>query len=339
MMLDAAARLARLLPPETAHRAGVAGLKLGLARFARGGATPALPVEVAGLALPNPVGLAAGFDKEAEVPDAALALGFGFVEVGAVTPKPQPGNPRPRLFRLPEDRAIINRFGFNSGGLDAFAERLAARRSRGAHGVVGVNLGANKNSVDRTTDYVAGLTRLWALADFFTVNISSPNTPGLRELQGRDALASLLDRLAEARAGLAGAKAAPPLFLKVAPDLDDAAIAMIAEAARDSAIDGLVVSNTTIARPESLRGAAKDETGGLSGRPLFEPSTRVLKAFRQATHGRMPLIGVGGVGDPALYRGIQLLAGLFACLVVKTAQAVRHFVTGSPVIAVLDRES
>ncbi|MGD2131872.1 MAG: quinone-dependent dihydroorotate dehydrogenase [Maricaulaceae bacterium] len=300
MIVDLAARAARLLPPEAAHRAGLLGLKLGAAR--RGPPPqecPALETMLAGLKLPNPVGLAPGFDKNAEVPDEALRLGFGFVEIGAVTPRPQAGNPRPRLFRLDEDRAVINRMGFNNDGLDAIARRLEKRYRRGGVGSVGVNLGANKDSEDRAGDYVKGLVRLWGLADYFTVNVSSPNTPALRELQGRDALGALLDRLAEARAGRAGDTAAPPMFLKVAPDLNEDEIDAIASAARETGVDGLVVSNTTVARPASLKSRFKDEQGGLSGRPLFEPSTRVLKLFRQATAGRVPLIGVGGIEDAA----------------------------------------
>lgn len=298
MILDALSKLARLLPPEPAHRVGILGLKLGLGGLAQpAAASQRLATTVAGLVLPNPIGLAAGFDKNAEVIDAALGLGFGFVEAGAVTPKAQPGNPTPRFFRLTQDRAVINRFGFNNAGLEEFAAQLELRR--GQPGVVGVNLGANKDSDDRVADYVTGLKRLWGLADFFTVNVSSPNTPGLRDLQGRGALTELLDRVAEARVAKAGNAPAAPLFVKVAPDLDDDAIETIADVARETAVDGLIVSNTTISRPETLLSAQASEAGGLSGRPLFELSTTTLRAFRQATGGRMTLIGVGGVESGA----------------------------------------
>lgn len=302
MIVDALSGLARLLPPETAHRAGIVALKAGLGGLGRRPAhDPRLATTFAGLTLANPIGLAAGFDKDAEVVDAALGLGFGFVEAGAVTPRPQPGNPRPRLFRLTEDRAVINRFGFNNAGLEVIAARLEARLAapRRRPGVVGINLGANKDSEDRAADYVTSLNRLWGLVDYFTVNISSPNTPGLRDLQGRDALIALLDRLADARATKTADAPAAAVFLKVAPDLDDDAIETIADAARETNIDGLVLTNTTVARPSTLRGAARGETGGLSGRPLFEPSTRILRAFRQCTGGRMPLVGVGGVESGA----------------------------------------
>ena len=297
-MLNAGARLARHLPAETAHSAGLHGL----ATAARLGVIPApsepdprLHTQIASLNLPNPVGLAAGFDKDSRAPDALLQLGFGFVEMGTVTPRPQPGNERPRLFRLAEDHAVINRFGFNSRGLETTAKRLSARENR--PGVVGANVGANKDSTDRAADYVKGITRLWGLADYFTVNISSPNTPGLRDLQGGDALDDLLARVEEARLGLAGEGPSAPVFLKVAPDLDDGAIERIAQTARAHAIDGLIISNTTIERPNSLTSAARGETGGLSGRPLFARSTEVLAAFFAACQGQMPLIGVGGVED------------------------------------------
>lgn len=302
MILDALSKLARLLPPEPAHRVGILGLKLGLGGLARpAAASQRLATTVAGLALPNPIGLAAGFDKNAEVIDAALGLGFGFVEAGAVTPLAQPGNPTPRFFRLTQDRAVINRFGFNNAGLEEFAARLEVRleAGRGRPGIVGVNLGANKDADDRVADYVTGLKRLWGLADFFTVNVSSPNTPGLRDLQGRGALTELLDRVAEARVAMVGDAPAAPLFVKVAPDLDDDAIETIADVARETTVDGLIVSNTTISRPETLLSAQASEAGGLSGRPLFELSTKTLRAFRQATGGRMALIGVGGVESGA----------------------------------------
>jgi dihydroorotate dehydrogenase len=242
--------------------------------------------------LPNPVGLAAGFDKNGEVARAMLAAGFGFVECGTVTPLPQAGNPRPRLFRLSEDRAVINRMGFNNHGLERFAANLPRRGA----GVVGANIGANKDAADRIGDYVAGLKRLWDLADYFTVNVSSPNTPGLRALQTGAALSELLGRVAEARAALSGHA---PIFLKVAPDLDDTEIAAIADAVAAAGFDGVVVSNTTLARPDDLVSSHRGETGGLSGAPLMARATQVLADFYAAAAGRFVLIGVGGVASGA----------------------------------------
>ena len=293
-MYDLAARALRTLDPEQAHTLTLAALKAGLGPRAHAADDPILAVTIAGLSLPNCIGLAAGFDKNAEVPDAMLNAGFGFVECGSVTPKPQPGSPKPRLFRLSEDGAVINRMGFNNAGLEAFASRLSARRAR--PGVVGANLGANKDSDDRIGDYVEGLKRLWGLASYFTVNVSSPNTPGLRALQTRAALDELLGRLGEVRQTLEGRA---PLFLKVAPDLEDAEIEGVAEACLANGVDALIVSNTTVARPASLRSAQREETGGLSGVPLFEPSTRVLQQFAAVSRGRLPLIGVGGVSSGA----------------------------------------
>jgi dihydroorotate dehydrogenase len=283
----------RTLDPETAHVAAVKGLKLGLGPRAPADRWPRLRTSIAGLDLPNPIGMAAGFDKNCEAPDALLAAGFGFVECGTVTPKPQAGNPRPRLFRLSEDAAVINRMGFNNDGLDAFASRLEKRARRG--GIVGANVGANKDSADRAGDYVLGLARIWPHCAYVTANISSPNTPGLRGLQEKGALEDLLGRLREARGPLETAHGKRPLYLKVAPDLDEGAIGDIANLALAYALDGLIVSNTTIARPATLRSARKNEAGGLSGKPLFEPSTQVLRLFAQALGKRLPLIGVGGI--------------------------------------------
>ncbi len=247
------------------------------------------------LRLANPIGLAAGFDKNAEASDALLAAGFGFVECGTATPRPQDGNPAPRLFRLEEDRAVINRLGFNNDGVEAMAVRLGARRSSA---VVGANVGANKDSADRVADYVAGLTRLWTVADYFTLNISSPNTPGLRDLQSGDALQDLLGRVAETRWTLAydGDR---PIFLKVAPDLAEAEVEAIVEAALRFGLQGLIVGNTTLARPAGLKSTHRDEAGGLSGAPLMGPSTRLLRQFHAAAGGRLLLIGVGGISSGA----------------------------------------
>jgi len=276
------------LEPERAHSLALQLLRAGLGP--RGGpvTSPRLRTRLAGLDLPNPLGIAAGFDKNADAIRALLAAGPGFVEIGAVTPKAQPGNPRPRLFRLREDRAAINRFGFNNDGMEAIRPRLAAARGLG---VIGVNLGANKDSADRAGDYVTVLRHLWDVADFFTVNVSSPNTERLRDLQGRAALEALLGRIAEARAGLAGEK---PVFLKIAPDLSDDEVAETARITEARGLSGLIATNTTTARP-GLRSRHSGEAGGLSGQPLFERSTEVLALAYRATEGRLPLIGVGGI--------------------------------------------
>ena len=266
-----------------------------------------LRTNVMGLEFSNPVGLAAGFDKHAEVPDALLGLGFGFVEVGSVTPRPQPGNPRPRIFRLEEDRAVINRYGFNSQGLAAAAGRL--RRRRGQPGIVGVNVGANKDSQDPVADYVEGVGELTGLAAYFVINVSSPNTPGLRTLQARDSLDALLDRVLAARRK-GGAQNSTPLVVKIAPDLSPEDCQDIAEVLLARGVDGLIVSNTTTARP-ALRSNSRDETGGLSGVPLLEPSTRILAEMYRLTEGKLSLIGTGGIasGHDA-YRKIKAGASL-----------------------------
>ena len=288
---DLSASLLRKLDPETAH--GLAIRALQTVPFPAPKADdPILATTVAGLKLPNPVGLAAGLDKNGEALTGLSKLGFGFVECGSVTPLPQPGNAKPRLFRLSEDRAIINRMGFNNAGLEAFAARLGDRRPGS---VVGANLGANKDTEDRAADYVAGLQRLDGLADYFTINISSPNTPGLRALQGREALDDLLGRVAEARPGTPG-KGRPPVFLKIAPDLTATEIAMIVEAAIAHQIDALIVSNTTLDRP-SLRSRDAGETGGLSGAPLKQKALTALRDAAAAGGGRLPLIGVGGIAS------------------------------------------
>ncbi len=257
---------------------------------------PVLAIRIAGIDFPNPIGLAAGFDKDGEVPDAMLGLGFGFVEIGTLTPLPQGGNPKPRLFRLAEDAAVINRMGFNNGGQAAALQRLSGRAGRG--GIVGVNIGANKDSVDRIADYVQGVRAMAPVADYLTVNISSPNTPGLRALQDAGALTALLDAVMDVR-GIDG----PPLFLKVAPDLEPADIDDIARIAIDARIEGLIVSNTTIARPP-LASRHGGETGGLSGAPLRDVALQRIRDFRSATGGALPLIGAGGIasGEDAYQR-------------------------------------
>jgi len=276
------------LDAERAHRLTIAALKLRPAGTPPE-PDPALATTVAGLAFPNPIGLAAGFDKDAEVAAAMLGLGFGFVEVGTLTPRPQAGNVKPRLFRLAEDRAAINRMGFNNGGQAAARARLARRGA----GIVGVNVGANKDSADRIADYVAGVRAMAAVADYLTVNISSPNTPGLRALQDRAALDALLGAVLEAR-GTAG----PPVFLKVAPDLAPADVADIAEVSLARGIDGLIVSNTTVSRPP-LSSRHAGEAGGLSGAPLKALALERLRDFRRATRGALPLIAAGGIASGA----------------------------------------
>ena len=287
-----ATRALHALDPEDAHRATLLSLKAGLGPVVEDAADPMLAIDLAGITLPNPVGLAAGFDKNAEVPAPMLAAGFGFVECGTVTPLAQPGNPRPRLFRLGRDGAVINRMGFNNAGLKPFARRLARR----GPGVVGANIGANKQSDDRIGDYVTGLTRLWGLADYFTVNVSSPNTPGLRALQTGEALQELLGRVAEARGRLGGGA---PIFLKVAPDLEEAEIEAIADGVAAVGFEGVIVSNTTLSRPSALHGRDREQAGGLSGAPVFALSTRVLGQFHAAARGRFVLVGVGGIASGA----------------------------------------
>ncbi|MGD9981151.1 MAG: quinone-dependent dihydroorotate dehydrogenase [Hyphomonadaceae bacterium] len=290
---DLVTRGLRAIDPETAHYAALWGLRVRAGPRARADRWPRLHTTLAGLDLPNPVGMAAGFDKNCEAPDALLACGFGFVECGTVTPKPQDGNPKPRIFRLSEDRAVINRLGFNNKGLDAFVDRLAARSGKG--GVVGANVGANKETADRAADYVLGMGRVWKHASYITANISSPNTPGLRGLQERGALEDLLGRLREARAPLTASHGPRPLFLKVAPDLDETAVRDIAELALINELDALIVSNTTLQRPEHLTSDNREEAGGLSGQPLFQISTHTLRLFAQTLERRLPLIGVGGI--------------------------------------------
>jgi dihydroorotate dehydrogenase len=287
-----ATRALRALDPEDAHGLAIRALQAGLGPRARRD-DPILATELAGLKLPNPIGLAPGFDKNAQVFGPMLRAGFGFVECGTVTPKPQAGNPRPRLFRLTDDQAVINRMGFNNEGLEAFAARLGRR----GPGVVGANIGANKDSEDRIGDYVTGLERLWGLASYFTINISSPNTPGLRALQTKAALEELLGRLAEARDALPREDLVP-MFLKVAPDLEAGEVEAIVETVLANGLAGIIVSNTTITRPP-LKSGFGGEQGGLSGAPLRELSTAKLAEFAQAAAGRLVLIGAGGVAGGA----------------------------------------
>ena len=287
---DLAAPLLRAMPAERAHRAAIRALAL-LPAGAPAPRAPSLAVDAFGLAFPNPLGLAAGFDKNAEAVDGALALGFGFIEVGSLTPRPQEGNPQPRLFRLGEDGAIINRMGLNNCGHAAALERLKRRKK---HGIVGVNIGPNKDSADRGADYVAGVKAFADLADYLAINVSSPNTPGLRDLQQGDALDALIARVIDARDA---AQKRAPLLVKIAPDVTLAELDAIVAVARARRVDGMIVSNTTLARPQSLRSGSANEAGGLSGRPLFAPSTALLRQTYLRVERQFPLVGVGGVED------------------------------------------
>jgi dihydroorotate dehydrogenase len=292
MIFALATQALRLLPAETAHRTTIR-LAAAAAPFLPHAEAddPRLAVDAFGLKFANPIGLAAGFDKDAEVPHAMAKFGFGFVECGTLTPRPQSGNPKPRLFRLREDRAVINRMGFNNRGMEVARTKLV---SRDAKAIVGINIGANKDSTDRIEDYRRCFDVLAPLASYVTINVSSPNTPGLRGLQNKDELSRLLATLIEARRAT---MFRVPLLLKIAPDLDDPALDDVAESALAAGIDGLIVSNTTIARPSSLRSANAKETGGLSGAPLFAPSTRILAEMRKRIGSRAVLVGAGGVAS------------------------------------------
>ena len=297
-LADRAAGLLRLLEPERAHRLAIRTARRARFRASEAVRDPRLRVDALGLEFPNPVGLAAGFDKDAAVPDSMLALGFGHVEIGTVTPLPQAGNPRPRLFRLGADRAIINRLGFNNEGHEAVIEKLDRRAAR--NGIVGVNIGANRDSEDRVYDYVAGIRLFAPSAAYLTVNISSPNTPGLRELQSGEAMREFVARIGEAReAASSESGRRTPLLLKLSPDIDDRTLAEMIETAIGKSVDGLVIGNSTVARPplKSKRNAA--ETGGLSGRPLFDLSTAMLGRARQLAGRDLVLVGVGGVDGAA----------------------------------------
>ena len=312
-----------LADAETAHGLSLAALRLLPLRPAP--SPPVLKQRVAGLDFPNPIGLAPGYDKNAEVFQAAFGLGFGFVEVGSVTPRPQSGNPQPRLFRLIEDKAVINRMGFNNDGMEVVAARLRAQSSARRFGPLGINVGANKDSDDRTADYVTATQRLADLADYVTVNISSPNTPGLRALQDKAALDDLLARVK------AATPLGKPVFLKVAPDLEPADIDDIAVSVVDHKIDGLIVSNTTITRPV-MRSAHAAETGGLSGAPLRDLAQQRLIDFRKATGGAIPLIGVGGIASAedayARIRAGASLVQLYSALVYEGPTLARRLNDG-----------
>ncbi len=283
--------LMRGLDAETAHGIALKALAAGLAGRDSGRDDAVLATEALGLRFRNPIGLAAGFDKDAVAVRPLMRLGFGFVEAGTVTPRPQPGNPRPRLFRLTEDAAVINRMGFNNGGLDGYVARLRDLPAE-RPAVFGANVGINKDGADPERDYPALYAAVAPFADYVTMNVSSPNTPGLRDLQGEEKLAAILDAIATKRATL---PRTPPLLVKIAPDLADDALAPIVQACLTRGVAGLIVSNTTIARPASLRSPLAKEAGGLSGAPLFEPSTEVLRKIFRIGRGRLTLIGVGGI--------------------------------------------
>jgi len=311
--------LLRWFDPEDAHRMAIHGLRL-LPPVKPRTEDSKLAVRAFGLNFPNPIGMAAGFDKSAEVPDALLRLGFGFVEIGTVTPKPQGGNPRPRLFRLERDEAVINRMGFNNDGAEVALRRLAARAHHG--GIVGVNVGANKDSTDRVADYVKLIETFAPVASYFTVNVSSPNTPGLRNLQQSAALDDLLAKVIDARERVRKNAGDSPVLLKIAPDLSLTELDDVVHIARSRGVDGMIVANTTLARPLTLREQARaKEQGGLSGRPLLRLSTRMVAETYVRTEGAFPLIGVGGIdsGGAALtkIRAGASLIQLYSSLVYK----------------------
>ena len=311
--------LLRWFDPEDAHRLAILGLRL-LPPMRPRPDDPKLAVRAFGLNFPNPVGMAAGFDKSAEVPDALLRLGFGFVEIGSVTPKPQIGNPRPRLFRLERDEGVVNRMGFNNDGAAAVLRRLASRAHLG--GIVGVNVGANKDSDDRVADYVKLIETFAPVAGYFTVNVSSPNTPGLRDLQQAAALDDLLARVIDARERVRRNAGDSPVLLKIAPDLSLAELDDVVHIARSRRVDGMIVANTTLARPATLREQTRaGEQGGLSGRPLFRLSTRMVAETYVRAEGAFPLVGVGGIdtGGAALtkIRAGASLIQLYSSLIYK----------------------
>jgi dihydroorotate dehydrogenase len=287
------------LDAETAHHFVLRLLKIGFAPRFGNKIDPVLQTRVRGLDFPNPIGLAAGFDKQAEVIDEMLGFGFGFVEIGSITPRPQPGNPRPRLFRISEAEAIINRLGFNSNGFESCLRAMAAYSDatiRKGRGIIGINIGKNKESADAASDYATGITKFATYADYMTVNVSSPNTPGLRDLQGREQLTDLLRRTVQARDATTKK---PPLFVKIAPDQTETQMEDIAEVVTASGADGMIIGNTTVTRPASLPAKSAQEQGGLSGKPLFDLSTQVLAHMYELTQGKMPLIGCGGVSSGA----------------------------------------
>ena len=319
----------RRLPPELAHRLTIAALRAGAVPACRRPDDPVLSIRVFGRDFPNPLGLAAGFDKNAEVPDAMLALGFGFVEIGTVTPRPQPGNPLPRVFRLPEDAAMINRLGFNNEGLSAVLTRLRRRKVDAARGLVGANVGPNRESSDPAGEVSVAAAELAGVCDYLVVNVSSPNTPGLRDWQQGERLAGMI---ASVQSGCRAAGHATPILIKIAPDNTEAALQTIARVAIEGGVAGLIATNTTIDRPPHLRARHRHESGGLSGRPLFARSTGVLAALYRATGGRLPLIGVGGISSAddayAKIRAGASLLQLYTALIYQGPSLVQRIKRG-----------
>lgn len=329
-LADLALPAVRLLSPEAAHRATIRALACGLGPKERSDRHASLEVRRFGLTFPNPVGLAAGFDKDAEAISGSFGLGIGFAEVGTLTPRPQTGNPRPRLFRLAADRAVINRMGFNNGGMDAAAARLARARAGFLSGPVGVNIGKNKDSADAVSDYAKCAARLAPFADYLVINVSSPNTPGLRALQSAKDLTALIDAV-RAAASDTGDRV-PPVLVKIAPDLGEDDLRAAVDVARDRELAGLIVSNTTIARPVGLRDPRRDEMGGLSGAPLFDPSTAILRRVYALSEGTVPLIGVGGIASAedayAKIRAGASLVQLYSALVYEGPSLIRRITNG-----------
>ncbi len=321
--------LIRLVDPETAHGLALKTLRCGLVPYQHITPDPILATRLWGMEFPNPVGLAAGFDKDADVPDAMLKQGFGFVEVGSITPRRQSGNPKPRLFRLSKDGAVINRMGFNNKGMEEARERLAARADHG--GIVGVNLGKNKDTEDAVSDYILGINALAPYASYVVINVSSPNTPGLRALQGREPLEHLL-RGVRSALDAAVPENTPPLLLKIAPDLTNEDKADIADVVIAEGVNGLIVGNTTITRPDELQSPKASEAGGLSGKPLFGLSTRVLSDMYRRTGGKVPLIGVGGVGSTetayAKIRAGASLVQLYSVMVYEGPAVIGEILRG-----------
>ncbi len=318
------------LSPECAHNLSLAALRFGLGPKYRAAAEDALKITLWGREFPNPLGLAAGYDKDAGVIGPMLDIGFGFVEVGTITPRPQPGNPKPRLFRLDEDHGVINRLGFNSKGAEVAAQNLDHWRASGRPGIVGVNIGKNKESIDAAADYGTAAARLGSYADYLVMNVSSPNTPGLRDLQAVAELEALIDAVGEALGKLEGPS--PPVLVKISPDMSDETLADVTALAVKGRMDGLIIANTTIDRPDHLRARDRDEPGGLSGRPLFTKSTRVLAECWRALGGTVPLIGVGGIGSAAdayakIRAGASLVA-LYSSLVFEGPALVPRILSG-----------
>jgi len=326
------------LPPETAHQLTITALKHGMIPPAKAVKHEKLVVDCLGLQFPNPVGLAAGFDKNAESADGLLKQGFGFVELGTVTPLPQPGNAKPRIFRLPEDDAVINRYGFNSEGLHIFVGNLAKRKEKG---IVGANIGKNRDSMDAAHDYARGLEAVYPFVDYITINISSPNTVGLRDLQQKNALAELaasIENMRKIMIEKTGKRI--PLLYKIAPDISEALRHDIVKTVFDYQIDGLILTNTTLERPDSLQNLHKEEKGGLSGKPLFERSTRVLSDIYRISEGKIPLIGVGGIASAEdAYRKIKAgasLIQLYTALIYQGTQLVQDINNG--LLALMERD-